>query len=36
MEHKMEIIVGISFIGLAGYLVYRKFRNVSKGKDYYK
>jgi len=29
----MEIIVGLGFIGLVGFIAYRRFKKASKGKD---
>lgn len=29
----MEIVAGLIFIGIVGYLSYRKFKKASEGKD---
>jgi hypothetical protein len=29
----MEILVGLTFIGIVGFVAYRKFRRATKGKD---
>jgi hypothetical protein len=29
----MEILIGLSFIGVIAFIVFKKFKNASRGKD---